>query len=130
MRPRKTYTLDEVEEISGRLNALKDESHLNRRVSASKAISTMSQDILDLQERGFTIAEIASLLNESGLPVSLATLKSALSRTQKRDTIKARSVPGSVKGPTTAHRSTEEDSVAAARSDGGGFTHIEDSEVI
>lgn len=130
MRLRKTYTLDEVEEISARLNALKDESHLNRRVSASKAISTMSQDIHDLQEKGYTIAEIASLLGESGLPVSLATLKSALSRTQKRDTMKARSVPGSVKGPTTAHRSTEEVSVAAARSDGGGFIHIEDSEVI
>ena len=130
MRPRKTYTLDEVEEISGRLNALKDESHLNRRVSASKAISTMSQDILDLQERGFTIAEVASLLNESGLPVSLATLKSALSRTLKRDTMKVRSVSGSVKEPASAHRSTKEDSAEAVRSDGGGFMHIEDSEVI
>ena len=130
MRPRKTYTLDEVEEISGRLNALKDESHLNRRVSASKAISTMSQDIHDLQERGYTIAEIASLLSESGLPVSLATLKSALSRTQKRDTMKVLSVSGSVKEPTTAHRPTKEDSAEAARSDGGGFMHIEDSEVI
>ena len=130
MRPRKTYTLDEVEEISGRLNALKDESHLNRRVSASKAISTMSQDIHDLQERGYTIAEIASLLSESGLPVSLATLKSALSRTQKRDSMKVRSVSGSVKEPTTAHRPTKEDSAEAARSDGGGFMHIEDSEVI
>jgi len=78
----------------------------------------------------YTIAEIASLLGESGLPVSLATLKSALSRTQKRGTMKARSVPGSVKGPTTAHRSTKEHSDEAARSDGGGFTHIEDSEVI
>lgn len=130
MRLRKTYTLDEVEEISARLNALKDEPHLNRRVSASKAISTMSQDIHDLQERGYTIAEIASLLNESGLPVSLTTLKSALSRTQKRDMMKARSVPGSVKGPTKVHRSDKEASPEAARSDGGGFMHIEDSEVI
>ncbi|NMG56683.1 hypothetical protein [Aromatoleum aromaticum] len=82
MNSRKTYTQEQIKAISGTLNALKVGPKVERPVTTSGAVALLIKDIKALQVHGYTIQEIADLLRDNNLPVSAATLKSAIARAQ------------------------------------------------
>jgi hypothetical protein len=82
MNTRRVYSQTQVKEIAERLSAMKAQPKPEKAVTASGAIALMIEEIKALQGRGYTIAEIADLLRQNDLPVSAATLKSAIARAQ------------------------------------------------
>lgn len=83
MNSRKTYTAEQIQALSDILGALKLRPKPPRPVTTSGAVALLIKDIQALQARGYTIQEIADLLRDNALPVSAATLKSAMARAQE-----------------------------------------------
>lgn len=82
MNTRRVYSQTQIREIAEKLSALKAHPKPERSMSASGAIALMIGEIKALQAKGYSIADIADLLRENDLPVSAATLKSAIARAQ------------------------------------------------
>jgi len=82
MSSRRVYSETQIHEIAKKLSALKAHPKPERSMSASGAIALMIGEIKALQAKGYSIADIADLLRENDLPVSAATLKSAIARAQ------------------------------------------------
>ncbi|WP_341648821.1 hypothetical protein [Thauera humireducens] len=82
MNTRRVYSQTQIREIAEKLSALKAHPKPERSMSASGAIALLIGEIKALQARGYSIADIADLLRENDLPVSAATLKSAIARAQ------------------------------------------------
>lgn len=66
---------DRLEAIKAKLLATPVPERKKKDLNRQEAIHAMKKELLELQKRGFTWAEIATLLKSEGLEVSMPTLK-------------------------------------------------------
>jgi len=79
----KEYTLQHVEEMLSKLKAMPELDKSKRRVSKQEAVGLLSGEIQRMQERGYTINDIAEVLHDMGLEITASTLKNCLARLKK-----------------------------------------------
>lgn len=92
-----TLTLEQVEKISAELKALPPVENRQRQISKQEAIKRLAKDIAELQKRGYTLEQVAAVLQEKGLEVGVTTLKSYLRRSRPAKKMEIPAVPR--KGP-------------------------------
>jgi hypothetical protein len=79
-RQRQIYTPEKVDEIRAALLALPAIDPAERRLDKQTAIRHIVEEITALQQRGYTLEQVAALLTDEGLEVTTPTLKSYLQR--------------------------------------------------
>jgi hypothetical protein len=90
---RRVYTLDEANEIAEALRALPAKDPSQRRLDKQAVIRHIVDEIKALQERGYTLEEVARILTAKDVELTTPTLKSYLQRA--RHALKrARKSPG------------------------------------
>jgi hypothetical protein len=92
-RPGQTYTLEDANKVAALLRAAPAKDPNKRRMDKQSIVKRVVDEIGALQERGYTLEEVAELLSTGGLKLTLPTLKSYLSRARKA------SAKGVKKGP-------------------------------
>jgi hypothetical protein len=88
--PRKTFTLEQAEDLARRLREWPDLNDPRRRLNKQEAIGNIKDVIATLQLRGYTLEEITQLLVKEGMPITLRVLKVYLHRAKVRDRIARR----------------------------------------
>lgn len=72
------FTLEQVQKISAALRELPP-AHQTRTVfSKREVVYALEKEIIRLQKRGYTVKEIAGILEQHGLRVAVATLRGYL----------------------------------------------------
>ena len=79
-RRRQIYTPEKLDQIRAKLVALPAKDPAERRLDKQTAIRHMVDEIAALQQRGYTLEQVASLLTAEGIQVTTPTLKSYLQR--------------------------------------------------
>ena len=138
-------TVAVVDAIRADLAALPPKDESAREVSRLEAIARMRGEVIALRERGYSWQEVAEVVSSKGCRVTVATLKTELSRKGTRSRSKkrepsrrlgaapsdprrpaspalARSPPAPVKGPAPVTRPAPDPKV-------GTFVVREDSEI-
>ena len=75
-------TLEAVGEIAATLKALPPIENKQRQVSKQEAIRLLAKEILASQKRGYSLEQIAEVLQSKGLALSAPTLKNYLQRSR------------------------------------------------
>ena len=83
-RPHRRYTLAQVNELAAALRALPARDPYQRRFNKLTAIAQIADEITALQQRGYTLEEVAGILTAEGVEVTLGTLKEYLQRIRIR----------------------------------------------
>jgi hypothetical protein len=81
------HTVKQMEALRMTLSAMPPIDDGERELSKRQAIAMLARDIRDLQRKGYTYEMIAQALSSNGLDMSVATLKSYITkanRTMKR----------------------------------------------
>jgi hypothetical protein len=78
MQPRIKIRTVEVDGIRNLLRAVPAKDRTPQDITKSQAVRQLLPDILELQERGHDLEDIARLLSENGLPVSMWTVRNIL----------------------------------------------------
>lgn len=89
-------TLEAVGEIAATLKALPPIENQQRQVSKQEAIRLLAKEILASQKRGYSLEQIAEVLQSKGLALSAPTLKNYLPRsrsTKQKDTPRRPAAP-------------------------------------
>jgi len=104
------YTVESANWLLAELRAIPPKDPAKRKLDKQRMVSLLAGEILALQERGYTIEEVAESLRGRGLAITTPTLKNYLqrakSKTEKRAKNGARA-PSSGSGsapPKTAKR--------------------------
>jgi hypothetical protein len=84
MLPRTKIKFASLEGIRKLLRAVPRRDRTPQEVSKSEAVRHLLPDILDLQGKGHDLEDIARILTESGLPVSMWTVKNILMEADER----------------------------------------------
>jgi hypothetical protein len=79
-RQRQTYTPEKLDEIRTMLLALPARDPAERRLDKQTAIRHIVDEITALQQRGYTLEQVAGLLTDEGIEVTTPTLKNYLQR--------------------------------------------------
>jgi hypothetical protein len=82
-RPPRTYTLEHANRLRELMRAAPDKDPNQRRMDKQAIVKHVVDEITALQERGYTLEEVAEMLSTGGVTLTLPTLKSYLSRTRK-----------------------------------------------
>lgn len=77
------YKVAVIEELRDRLMQLPEVDNKEREVSKQEAIRIMSDAVCALQQRGYGLEQIAEIITKEGMPISVATLKSYLTRVKR-----------------------------------------------
>lgn len=77
------YTRDNANKIADALRSLPAAEAARKELSKQGMVNYLAAEILGLQERGYTIVQIAESLRVVGLEISTATLKTYLRRMKK-----------------------------------------------
>jgi hypothetical protein len=77
---RRLYTVEEANEIVEALRALPAKDPSQRRLDKQAVIRHIVEEIKGLQERGYALEEVASILTGKGVELTTPTLKSYLQR--------------------------------------------------
>lgn len=83
MATRQTYTDTDLDRISKALKATPKKQKAATGYTKSSLIVALIKDVRELQSKGYTMKEISEIMDKAGLQVGVATLKSAISRTEK-----------------------------------------------
>jgi hypothetical protein len=83
-RPRRRYTLAQVNELAAALRALPAKDPYQRRFLKLAAIAEIADEITALQQRGYTLEEVAGILTAEGVEITFGTLKEYLQRIRIR----------------------------------------------
>jgi hypothetical protein len=99
-------TVAQVDDLRRKLEELPPQESAKREVSKQEAVALMADQVAKLQQRGYAMDEIANFLTANGLPVSVQTLKSYLSRArrtgrtkQRRKVMPEKAAPASTPSP-------------------------------
>ncbi len=76
------YTVERAERIAAELRAMPAKEPSQRRLDKQGVVRHLASEILALQERGYTLEEIAESLRGHGLDITTLTLKNYLQRTK------------------------------------------------
>ncbi len=82
---RTEYTVEAVDKMGGRLRALPAIEDSRRTLNKHGAVRRLAAEIRALQERGYTIEQVAESLCGVGLEITTPTLKSYLQRMKKEN---------------------------------------------
>jgi hypothetical protein len=74
------YTKESIEKIAKQLRELPAVEKEQQELSKADAVKLLAKDILLLQSRGYTMAQISESLTGNGLDISTPTLKNYLHR--------------------------------------------------
>lgn len=74
------YTIAHVEGIRQRLLELPEIDDARRELNKQEAIRRMAAEVTALRQRGYSMEQIAKILTAEGLQISVATLKSYLTK--------------------------------------------------
>jgi len=77
------YTLEMAERMAEKLRALPAIDESMRRLNKQKVVNHLAAEIVSLQQRGYTLEQVADSLRGVGLDITTPTLKSYLQRTKK-----------------------------------------------
>src|SRR3954466_6764590 len=75
-----TITMETGDSLRLKLDELPPQATAKQAVTKQEAVALLAEEVSKLQARGYAIDEIATILSNNGLPLSVATLKSYLSR--------------------------------------------------
>lgn len=79
----RTYTLEKANELASALRALPAKDPAQRRLDKQAVIRHIAEEITALQQRGYTLEEIAQAITTEDVAVTTPTLKSYLQRIKK-----------------------------------------------
>ena len=82
--PRRRYTLAQVNELAAALRALPAKDPYQRRFLKLAAVAEIADEITALQQRGYTLEEVAGILTAEGVEITLGVLKEYLQRIRVR----------------------------------------------
>jgi hypothetical protein len=78
------HTVEDAERIAQSLRALPAIDSSKRTLTKQAMIKRLAREIASLQQRGYSIEQVADSLRGNGLDISTPTLKSYLHRSKKR----------------------------------------------
>lgn len=73
-------TIEKIEKIAEKLRAMPPVENKQRQASNQEAIKLLAKDIKGMQQRGYTLEQIADVLKSNELAVAAPTLRSYLQR--------------------------------------------------
>jgi uncharacterized protein YpbB len=73
-------TIEKIEKIAEKLRAMPAVENKHRQASNQEAIKLLAKDIKGMQQRGYTLEQIADILKSNELAVAAPTLRSYLQR--------------------------------------------------
>ena len=76
------YTLETADRIAEKLRAIPAKDPSQRRLDKQGMVRHLAAEIVALQERGYTLEEVAESLRGQGLDITTPTLKNYLQRTK------------------------------------------------
>jgi hypothetical protein len=74
------YTLESARRLAEELRAIPAKDPAQRRLDKQAMVRELAQELIALQQRGYTIEEVADSLRERGLEITTPTLKNYLQR--------------------------------------------------
>src|SRR3954464_11326637 len=74
------YTLESARRLAEDLRAIPAKDPSQRRLDKQAMVRELAQELVALQQRGYTIEEVADSLRERGLEITTPTLKNYLQR--------------------------------------------------
>jgi hypothetical protein len=77
------YTVESANQLAAELRALPAKDPAQRRLDKQGMVRHIVEAITELQERGYTLEEVAQSLTSKGLEITTPTLKSYLQRVKK-----------------------------------------------
>jgi hypothetical protein len=77
------YTVEEVDRVAAALLALPAMEPSKRKLDKQGAVTRLKEQIAALQQRGYTLEQIAESMTTLGLEITTPTLKSYLQRSKK-----------------------------------------------
>lgn len=101
-------TIAQAEALAEKLRALPALENKNRHISKAEEIKLLAGEIAALQERNYSLQQIADFLTGDGLEISTATLKNYLQRSKsaaKRPT-KKKAAAAPKEAPSTTSQAT------------------------
>lgn len=87
----RTYTAEQRDKVATALSALPEKPAAERQQTTAELLQALKPQIRAAQEKGYTLDEVADLLKNNGITISLSTLKSAY-KTAKKTTAKTKPV--------------------------------------
>jgi len=78
-----TYTVEQVDQVADWLRALPAIDDSQRRMDKQGAVKRLAAEIAALQERGYTIEQVADGITGRGIQITTPTLKTYLQRIKK-----------------------------------------------
>jgi hypothetical protein len=94
------YTRAQARKVADGLRSLPTAEQERRNLDKQGMVTYLAADIIGLQERGYTLEQVARALRSSGFDISKATLKTYLRRMKQR----ARTGPGKRAGRPGSRR--------------------------
>jgi hypothetical protein len=79
------YTLESTQRLAEELRAIPPKDPAKRRLDKQEVVRELAQEIVALQQRGYTIEEVAESLRGRGLEITTPTLKNYLQRAKGKD---------------------------------------------
>jgi hypothetical protein len=77
------YTLEAAKRLAEELRAIPPKDPSKRRLDKQGMVKELTDEIVALQQRGYTIEEVAESLRERGLGITTPTLKNYLQRVKR-----------------------------------------------
>ena len=79
------HTTEAVDEMIAKLRLLPPKDPAKRKLDKQESVKRMAQELIALQERGYTLEEIADSVRGVGLKITTPTLKTYLQRATRKD---------------------------------------------
>jgi hypothetical protein len=118
------HTLEDAERIAQSLRALPAMDSSKRTLTKQAMIKRLAREIASLQQRGYSIEQVADSLRGNGLDISTPTLKSYLHRSKRKQGQHSARKPARAEAPKVPVRpaaSPAAPAVAEARPDGAAL---------
>jgi hypothetical protein len=94
------YTVDQVDQVGAGLLALPPLDPSKRKLDKQAAVRRIKEQIATVQQRGYTLEQIAQSMTGLGIEITTPTLKSYLQRAKKAGGRGARRAPTRPPSPT------------------------------
>lgn len=77
------YTAEQREKVANALSALPEKPVAERPQTTTELLQALKPQIKEAQDKGYTLDEVAELLKNNGISISLSTLKSSFKPAKK-----------------------------------------------
>ena len=85
------YTVESANWLIGELRAIPPKDPAKRKLDKQRMVSLLAGELIALQQRGYTIEEVAESLRGRGLAITTPTLKNYLQRAKSKTEKRAKS---------------------------------------